>query len=87
MELVEPEDPFNRPPITPDIKKAVAEAFSVVPPGKSSAFVGIVDQNGARVHLAWPVTKGAGVSWQVGAVVNVPLKGKPDGWVGVVGSW
>lgn len=76
-------DPFNRPPISEPIKAAIRDAFTVVPPGKTSAVLAIVDAHGARLHVAWKVND----TWKVGAVVGVPFGGKPEGYVAVEGSW
>jgi hypothetical protein len=76
-------DPFNRPPISGPIKQAINDAFAAVPEGKTSALLGIVDANGARMHVAWKVNE----TWKVGAVVDVPFGGKPSGYVAVEASW
>lgn len=76
-------DPFDRPPVSEPIRQAIRDAFAVVPEGKTSAVLAIVDTNGARLHAAWKVND----TWKVGAVVGVPLKGKPDGYIAVEAAW
>ena len=80
--MTEP-DPFGRPPITPDIKQAIRDAFAIVPEGKSSAVLAIFDEHGGRLHMAWRVNS----TWQVGAVLNVAVGGKSSGSAVVVGAW
>lgn len=76
-------DPFDRPEISEPIRQAIREAFAIVPEGKSSAVLAIVDTHGARLHVAWKVND----TWKVGGVVGVPLGGKPYGSVAVEASW
>jgi len=76
-------DALGRPPITPDIRGAIKDAFAVVPPGKSSAVIAIVDEHGGRVHAAIKVNE----TWKVGAVLDLPFHGRPTGFVGVMAAW
>lgn len=76
-------DPFNRPPITAPIKDAIRDAFAAVPAGKSSAVMALFDEHGARLHIAWRIDD----TWQVGAVVGIPLHSQPYGSVFVQAAW
>lgn len=76
-------DTITRPPIDAPIRQAIKDAFAIVPEGKTSAVLAIVDTNGARLHAAWKVND----TWKVGAVVGVPFGGKPEGYVCVEASW
>lgn len=76
-------DPFGRPAISEPIRAAIRDAFAVVPEGKTSAILGIVDTNGARVHIAVKVNN----TWKVGGALTVSRDGKPDGYVAVEASW
>jgi len=72
-----------RPTVSEPIKQAIRDAFAVVPEGKSSALLAIVDTHGARLHVAWKINH----TWKVGAQVGVPFNGKPDGYVAVEAAW
>lgn len=73
----------RRPTLSEAMKQKVRDEFAMVPPGKRGALVAIVDQHGARLHLAHKI-KGA---WKVGVAVGTPWGWKPEGYVGVEGSW
>lgn len=85
MKVGESTDTFGRPSISEGMKRQVEDAFKVVPSDKRSAVLVIVDERGARAHLAarlngqWKVAGGAAFPW-VG-------EEKPSGWVGIVGAW
>jgi len=72
-----------RPTISEPIKQAIRDAFAVVPEGKSSALLAIVDPHGARLHVAWKIND----TWKVGAQVGIPFSGRPDGYVGIEAAW
>jgi len=76
-------DALGRPPVTEPIKQAIRDAFAIVPPGKSSAVLAIVDSNGPRLHVAWK----ANDVWTVGGMVGVPLGKKPNGYIAVEAAW
>ena len=77
------ETPGIRPPITEPIRQAIRDAFAIVPEGKSSALLAIVDTNGARLHVAWKVND----HWKVGAQVGIPFGGKVEGSVAIEAVW
>ena len=89
LSVVDPFDTGARPPVTDQIKDAITNAFAIVPEGKSSALLAIVDMQGnARLHFAWRVTnEESRVQWKVGAVVGKPKGQKPNGFVGVEVAW
>ena len=76
-------DPFGRPAVSEPIRAAIRDAFAVVPEGKTSAILAIVDNNGARMHVAVKVND----NWKVGGALYVDKKGKPEGYVAVEASW
>ena len=76
-------DILGRPPVSEPIKQAIRDAFAIVPEGKHSALIGIVDESGARMMLAHKIND----TWKVGGVVDVPFGGKVTGYVAVEASW
>jgi hypothetical protein len=72
-----------RPTIAEPIKQAIRDAFAVVPEGKSSALLAIVDTHGARLHVAWKVNQ----TWKVGGQVGIPFGGKAYGSVSIEAAW
>lgn len=78
-------DTISRPPISGSIKKAINDAFLIVPEGKNSAIVAIYDfeTKDARVHFAYKVND----TWKVGAQVGWTVNKKPMGYVGVEAAW
>lgn len=81
--MTTPQDPYDRPPITDPVRAAIRDAFAMVPEGKSSAVLAIVDAHGPRLHAAWKVND----TWRVGAVINVAFSGKASGYICVEASW
>ena len=73
----------SRPPIAEPIKQAIADAFKAVPEGKRGALLAIVDEHGARLHLASRVGK----RWKVGAAVGKPFNGTVYGAAWVEATW
>lgn len=77
-------DSLGRPILAEGMKRQIEEAFKVVPTDKRGAVLVIADERGARAHVAakingsWKVAGGGGVAW---------AGKKPEGWVGVMGSW
>lgn len=83
-EAVAVTDALGRTPIAEGMKRQIEAAFDVVPKGKRGALLVIADEHGARAHLAAKI-KG---DWKVAGGASVPWTGeKPQGWVGVIGSW
>lgn len=78
-------DHFGRTPIADAVKQQIDLAFRTVPEGKRGALLVLVDQDGARAHVAakldeagrWKVAAGGGVAWT----------GDVHGSVAIVGSW
>lgn len=73
----------DRPPISELAKAQIREMFQVVPEGRRSAVVSIVDEHGARLHVASRL----GEHWKVGGVVGVPWGERPSGSVAIEASW
>jgi hypothetical protein len=82
-------DPFTtfpaerRPSISDAMKQKITDAFAIVPEGKTGALVAIVDEHGARLHVAHKIND----HWKVGAAVGRPWSGGVEGYVGIEGSW
>jgi hypothetical protein len=76
-------DEGYRPPISDWMKMKVAEALAIVPDGKSGALLAIVDENGARLHVAHKFND----HWKVGGAVGKPWNSKWEGYVGIEASW
>ncbi len=67
---------FTTPPadLQPSIQRAIADAVASIPPGKSGALVGLVNERGANAAIvaklgqAWEVQAWIGKTWTGGAV-------------------
>ena len=76
-------DAFGRTPIADAVKAQIAAAFTTIPDGKTGALLVLVDERGARAHLAarlggqWKVAAGAGRTWD----------GDVSGSVAIAGAW
>lgn len=77
-------DAFGRTPISESVKASITQAFTAIEPGKTGALLVLVDERGARAHLAarfgahWKVAAGGGWDW---------TGTRPTGTVAIVGSW
>lgn len=81
----EPVDALGRPTISAQMKARINAEFAIVPEGKRSALLVIVDDTGvARAHLAARL----GDSWKVAAGGGFAIREKkPVGFIGIMGSW
>ena len=74
-------DPFKRPLIADETKRQITEALSALPEGKKGALLILVDENGARAHVAarygehWKVAAGAGRRWNGPITAGVAVEG------------
>ena len=67
---------FQPPPVDlqPSIQRAIADAVAKIPPDKSGALVGLVNEHGAnaavvtRLGKAWEVQAWIGKDWKGGAL-------------------
>ena len=81
-----PLDDKGRYPISEGMKRRIEQEFAIVPDGKRGALLVIADQHGTRGMFAakldgkgrWKVVAGGGFTW---------TENKPEGFVGVMGSW
>lgn len=76
-------DDTFRPPISEAMKAKIREAFALVPADRKGAVVVLADEHGTRLHVAHRFND----HWKVGGVVAVPWGEKPEGYVGIEGSW
>lgn len=72
-----------RPPLSEAMRQKVRDAFAIVPQGKTGALVAIVDERGARLHIAHKLNE----HWKVGVAVGKPWDGKFEGYVGIEATW
>lgn len=80
-------DTLARPTIAEGMKRRIEQEFAIVPKGKRGALILLVDERSARLHVAANLD-GKG-NWKVAAGGGVPYTGpkKPEGFVGLLGSW
>lgn len=76
-------DQFQRPLIAEETKHKISEAFTSLPTDKRGALLVLVDEQGARAHLAAKV----GNHWKVAAGAGKPWDGPVTFGVAIQGSW
>lgn len=72
-----------RQPAGPTLKDAITAHLATIPEGKRAAMLLIVDESGARVHLAAKIDDHWKVAFEAGKPWNEPVKG----FVALQGSW